>query len=168
METLRDTGTKEMNISDKKKEIKKQITKTIKKDMVDYSEGKFIPGVKFNTHPAAEKFQKDPKIVNKDGKRVSLSAHQKNAIYSKAKDLKESIKNGLCTKEECDHPTDVNVKKMQKEFQMTDMMTKYRNSMKALNAEPETYSFEKMRGRGNSYKKSFTFSSDVEAIDWSK
>jgi len=80
------------------------------------------------------------------GNTTGLSSRQKNVLYSNAKKLREKIKDGLCKKDECKNPTDYNVRKMiGSEFTLKKDIETFKNSMKALGADPKEYNMERLR-----------------------
>ena len=90
----------------------------------------------------------DPKIIGKAGNQVNLSAHQKNAIYQKAQEMKEQIRGSLCTREELNKPTDRNVNKMiHSEMANTKKVELFKKHMQAIGADPRDYSVERLRRR---------------------
>ena len=87
-----------------------------------------------------------PKIVDKQNNPVSLSSHQKNELYRKARILKEQIREGMCTKTETRIPNHRNVSKMlNSEFKLSSKMTEFRKSMEAIGADPKEFSTERLR-----------------------
>lgn len=82
------------------------------------------------------------------GREVKLNDWQKNRIYSRAKELKESLKGSLLSKDECWNPTEANVAKMRKnEFSTNRKMAwlRYKDSMRAIGAEPSDYNQDRLR-----------------------
>lgn len=91
-----------------------------------------------------------PRVVNPQGKQITLTPHQKNEMYRKAKELRDNIKHSLLTKDEHWHPTPANVKKfMEREGskQMSEKITLFRKHMQAIGADPNDFNIEKMRGK---------------------
>ena len=88
------------------------------------------------------------RIVNKRGEDIKLSDRQKNEIYRKARDMKEKLRDGMCTKNECWAPTDRNVNKMLKgEFKLAPQVELYKKSMQVIGADPKDISTERLRRR---------------------
>ena len=91
-----------------------------------------------------------PKIVNPGGQEIALSAYQKNELYRKAKELREQIKESRLTKDEHWNPTDHNIKKFQEREgapQMAKTVQKFRDSMKAIGADPDDLKVPDYRGQ---------------------
>lgn len=87
-----------------------------------------------------------PKVVDKKGNPTILKSYQKNGLYDKAKKLKEEIRDNLCNKDECDYPTERNVKKMiHSEFGVQAKIEEYKKCMKAIGADPKDYNIDKLR-----------------------
>ena len=51
-------------------------------------------------------------VVDSHKNPTKLTSYQKNSLYKKAKELRENLKDILCTKSECNIPNDKNVNKM--------------------------------------------------------
>ena len=84
-----------------------------------------------------------------NGKPVALNSNIKNRLYKRAKELKEDIRNGMCTKDECWNPTEVNIKKMiNKEFLMCGKINAYRKAMETIGADPRDCETERLRKGG--------------------
>lgn len=105
---------------------------------------------------SASEYNPDPEVVNTKGEKIKLNDGQKNAIYKESLYLKEKIKGSLCTKDECDHPTEHNIRKMQKEMAMSGLVERHRNSLKVVGADPSEYNYDSMRSRGNHQVKYFS------------
>lgn len=89
-----------------------------------------------------------PKIVNRRGEAITLNSRQKNELYRQARDMKEKIKDSLCTKNECWNPSEKNVDKMlRSEFKQAPLVEKYRKTMQAIGADPRDISTERLRRR---------------------
>jgi len=89
-----------------------------------------------------------PRIVNERGDGIKLTSTQKNAIYEKAKKLKENIRNNMCTQNELHSPTERNVNKMiHGEMAMTKQTEAFKKHMQAIGADPRDYSTERLRRR---------------------
>ena len=87
-------------------------------------------------------------VVNKQGEHYNLSSYQKNGIYRMARDLRDNIKDSLCSKSECREPTDHNVKKMiLSEFKAKKKIREFKDRMKAIGADPKDMDIERMRCR---------------------
>lgn len=86
------------------------------------------------------------RIIDPKGNPIKLTPSQKNAIYKKAKALRETVKSSLCSKTECWKPTEHNVKKMlNQEFKTKKHREAYIKHMKAIDADPGDYNVEGMR-----------------------
>jgi hypothetical protein len=85
------------------------------------------------------------RIVDRSGKPVILNARQKNEIYRKAKEVREHLRDGMCTKSETRNPTEHNIKKMQREFANDHKKQIYIKSMQAIGAEPPDVDCERLR-----------------------
>ena len=60
--------------------------------------------------------------------------------------MKEQFVHGLCTVRETKEPTDKNVNKMiHSEFALKGKIDKFKQSMKAIGADPKDYNVEKLR-----------------------
>lgn len=105
---------------------------------IDYSE---------NVGVAPDKIDKQSiKVVDSKGRPVKLSEQQKSTLYGRAKELKEEIKSGLCTKDECFNPTENNVKKMlNSEFKLRPKVEVYNKIMRMLGADPREVNIETLR-----------------------
>lgn len=87
-------------------------------------------------------------VVNKQGEHYNLSSYQKNEIYRMARDLRDNIKDSLCSKSECRNPTDHNIKKMLlSEFKAKKQIREFKNRMKTIGADPGDYSVDRLRRR---------------------
>lgn len=88
----------------------------------------------------------EPRIVDKQGNTIKLTSFQKDALYAKAKTLREEVRGSLCTKSEARNPTAKNVDKMiSSEFRNSPKMEEYRKTMQAIGADPGDSSIEKLR-----------------------
>lgn len=86
------------------------------------------------------------KLVDPRGNPTTINSRQKNAIYHRAKELREQIKDGLCTRRELNNPTDRNVHKMiHGEMANTKKVEEYKKCMEAIGADPGDMSVEKLR-----------------------
>ena len=95
-----------------------------------------------------EKKSQTTRIVDRRGNDIKLSDRQKNEIYRKARDMKERLRDGMCTKNECWAPTDRNVNKMLKgEFKLAPQVELYKKSMQVIGADPKDISTERLRRR---------------------
>ena len=98
------------------------------------------------TNKTISSFSQQGPVVDTKGNRQVLSSYQKNELYRKARELKEQIAKGMCSKNETRHPTEKNVKKMlNSEFKLSSKMTEFRKSMEAIGADPKDYSTERLR-----------------------
>jgi hypothetical protein len=89
-----------------------------------------------------------PRVVDKRGNEIGLTSYQKNEIYRKAKELKATLPDKMCTKRECDNATPENVNKMlNSEFKASQQMDYYRKSMEAIGADKKDCDIEKLRRR---------------------
>lgn len=87
-----------------------------------------------------------PNIVDEKGNPINLTDRQKNALYSQAKELKQKISDGLCSRDECRIPNDKNVHKMiNSEFKNSEKVETFRKAMKAIGADPKDYNIERWR-----------------------
>ena len=87
-------------------------------------------------------------IVNPKGEAIKLNDRQKNEIYRKAKVLKESLKDKLCTRNECAKATPYSINKMlNSEFKTSGQMDLYNKSMRAIGADPKDADVERLRRR---------------------
>ena len=87
-------------------------------------------------------------VVNKQGEHYNLSSYQKNGIYRLARDLRDNIKDSLCSKSECREPTDHNVKKMiLSEFKAKKKIREFKDRMKAIGADEKDYCIDRLRRR---------------------
>lgn len=88
------------------------------------------------------------KIVNERKEPITLTSCQKNEIYRNAKRLKEQLRDRMCSKRECEHPTEQNVRKMLlSEFKSQKDIETFKNSMKVIGADLRDCSPEKIRRR---------------------
>lgn len=86
------------------------------------------------------------KIVNERKEPIKLTSYQKNEIYRNAKKLSEQLKDKMCSKRECEHPTQQNVRKMLlSEFKAKNDIEKFKNSMRAIGADLKDCSSERLR-----------------------
>lgn len=86
------------------------------------------------------------RIVDEHNNPTKLSSRQKNVIYKKAKELKGELREALCTKTECFKPTEVNVRKMiNSEMRVKHKVQLFKNSMKAIDADPRDFNVERIR-----------------------
>ena len=91
---------------------------------------------------------KKRQVVDTHKNPYKLSSYQKNALYKKAKEMKEHLRDALCTKNECNDPNDHNIKKMiHSEFKNKKKLQEYRTCMQAINADPKDCSTERLRRR---------------------
>ncbi len=87
-------------------------------------------------------------IVNTNGDKIKLRSWQKNEIYRKARELRAEIKEQICTRNECNDPSDRNVQKMlHSEFKAKKAIQQYKQSMKAIGADPKDVDVERLRRR---------------------
>jgi hypothetical protein len=103
----------------------------------------------FEDYTIQQEHKKEPvRIVDPHGKDIKLTDRQKNEIYRKARELKEKLRDGMCTKNECWNPSEKNVNKMLKsEFKQAPQVELYRKSMQAIGADPKDISTERLRRR---------------------
>jgi hypothetical protein len=103
----------------------------------------------FEDYTIQQEQKKPPiRIVNPKGEDIKLSDRQKNEIYRKARELKEKLRDGMCTKNECWNPTPQNVNKMLKsEFRQAPMTESYVRHMRAIGADPKDINTERLRRR---------------------
>ena len=90
------------------------------------------------------------RITDVGGHDITLSAYQKNEIYRKAKELREQIKDSRLTKDEHWNATPQNIKKFQEREgapQMAKAVQKFRDSMKAIGADPNDIRLPEYRGQ---------------------
>lgn len=88
------------------------------------------------------------RIVNPKGQEIKLTSYQKNEIYRRAKAMKESLSDKLCTKRECRNATPENVKKMlNSEFKSSTQMDIYKKSMQVIGADEKDCDVERLRRR---------------------
>ena len=92
---------------------------------------------------------KQVRILRPDGHDIErLTSVQKNAIYTRARVLKEKIRETLLTRTELWKPTDHNTQKhtvLEGDPEHTKRVEEFQNLMRALWADPKDYSIEKMR-----------------------
>lgn len=87
-------------------------------------------------------------VVDKQGRPITLTSYQKNEIYRKAKSMKESLSDKMCTRQECSKATPERVNKMlNSEFKASQQMDVYRKSMQAIGADPRDCDVERLRRR---------------------
>lgn len=89
-----------------------------------------------------------PKIVDTKGNEITLTPHQKNQMYHKAKELRERIKGDLLTKSEHWNPSKENVDKYLKKEGSRDANAAremYKKTMEAIGADPRDISTERLR-----------------------
>ena len=89
-----------------------------------------------------------PLVVDSHKNPIKLSSYQKNEFYRRAKNLKEELRDILCTRKECWDPTDRNVNKMlNSEFKSKKKVEEFKNRMKAIGADPKDCNPERLRRR---------------------
>lgn len=89
-----------------------------------------------------------PKIVDRNGRPITLTSAQKNEIYRNAKRIKEQLSDKMCTRNECARATPENVNKMlNSEFKSSKQMDVYVKSMQAIGADPKDADVERIRRR---------------------
>ena len=88
------------------------------------------------------------KAVDKQGRPVKLSSYLKNKIYRECKSMRNDIKDSMCTRNECDNPSEYNINKMKKnEFGNKGNISLYKKLMGNIGADPKDYSTERLRRR---------------------
>ena len=89
-----------------------------------------------------------PRIVDPKGREITLTTAQKNGIYRKAKAMRESLTEKMCTRQECSKATPERVDKMlNSEFKARPQMEYYKQSMQAIGADPKDADPERLRRR---------------------
>lgn len=87
-------------------------------------------------------------VVDKQGRPITLTSYQKNEIYRRAKSMKESLSDKMCTRQECSKATPERVNKMlNSEFKASQQMDVYKKSMQAIGADPRDCDVERLRRR---------------------
>jgi len=85
-------------------------------------------------------------VVDKNKRPVTLTGRQKDILYNNAKRLRAELQDTMCTRRECENPTDHNVRKMAYGEMANAHKTKlYRQSMEAIGADPKDCSTERLR-----------------------
>lgn len=85
-------------------------------------------------------------VITEDGhKQDKLTAYQKNKLYKEAKNIREQLPDTLCTKSECWHPIDKNVKKMIHNEMKNPKIQQYQVAMRAIGADPKDCGTERLR-----------------------
>ena len=88
----------------------------------------------------------DYKAVDPQGRPVKLSTYMKNKMYKHCKNMVNDIKDSMCTKNECNNPSERNVEKMiNKEFATKNQRDLYRRMMGNIGADPKDCGTEKFR-----------------------
>lgn len=109
------------------------------KPKVDYSENESIPG---------ENKKQDITLIDDDGKPINrVTSFHKNKIYKQAKQLREDLRDDLCTRSECWDPNDRNVQKMIRNELKNPRTRAYKMAMQAIGADPKDCDLEKLRRR---------------------
>lgn len=109
------------------------------KPKIDYSE---------NFSESISGKQQDITLIDDDGKPINrVTSFHKNKIYKQAKQLKEDLRDTLCTKSECWEPNDRNVQKMIHNELKNSRTRAYKMAMQAIGADPKDCDTEKLRRR---------------------
>lgn len=91
-----------------------------------------------------------PQVVNKYGDPIKLSTYQKNMLYKKAREIKESMKDKMCTRFETHRTDERTVNKMlHSEFANHDKMKEHNQIMRALGADVREADLNNHRRRGS-------------------
>ena len=78
-----------------------------------------------------------PNIVDPQGRPLNLSSYQKNELYRKAQNLKQQIRDAICSRDETRIPNERNVDKMiNSEFKNSSKVEEFKKSMQAIGADP--------------------------------
>ena len=85
-------------------------------------------------------------VRDKGGNQVKLSSYMKNKIYREAKELKQKIRDNMCTNNECWNPTQENIEKMAyREMKMNPDKQRFDALMGNLGADPKDKNLERLR-----------------------
>ncbi len=85
-------------------------------------------------------------VLDDNGKKIEkITVQQKNEIYRQAKQIKEDLKDKLCTKNECNNPTDRNIRKMIYNELQNPQTRSYKLAMQAIGADPRDCNPENLR-----------------------
>lgn len=88
------------------------------------------------------------RVVDKSGRPQQLSSYQKNALYKQAREIKEKMKDGMCSKKQCWDTDERAIRKMQhSEMRMSPEIKKMKQNMKAIGADPRDFDPERVRRR---------------------
>ena len=91
-----------------------------------------------------------PQVVNKHGEPIKLTGYQKDVLYKKAREIREDMKDKMCTRHETHRTDERTVAKMVgSEFANHDKMREYNQSMKALGAEGKETDLNNYRRKGS-------------------
>ena len=91
-----------------------------------------------------------PTVVNKYGEPIKLSSYQKNEMYRKAKEIKESMRDKMCTRNETHRVDERTVNKMlHSEFANHDKMKEHHQLMRAIGGSPREADLNNHRRKGS-------------------
>jgi len=92
--------------------------------------------------------EKKIKVVTDKGEVDRLTKYQENSLYARARVLKEQIRQSLLSMSQLHMATPDNIQrhlKTESTPEHTKRVEEFRNIMKAINADPDDISIEKMR-----------------------
>lgn len=126
----------------RKREFIRHAYSAVKRTPIEYDE--HIEDFKgtFPRKPAVEQV----KFIDKCGREIRPNSFIKNKMWHEAKQLREEIRDGMCTKTECWRPDERNVNKMiRREFPLKDKVERYKKFMRALGPDEKDLNTERLR-----------------------